>query len=471
MIERRPSGSRPAGLETGWKVECDVRGTTPRQRPAGSGTWACFLLVISAMSRTAATLGLAALAAAVTSGGCSNIDRLELCRGRPGTICTVVGTGTSGVGAEEALALESALYLPMDATVGPDGGLYVVDWNNHRIRRRTPGGRMVTVAGSGVETWAQTTIPPEPTEPIPALETPLRHPTQVVFDPLGRMWIAGWQSGRVQRVDPATGLLELVCGNGRRSYTGDGGPATDAALDLPVSIAPGAAGDLYILAQGSQVIRHVDGAGIIRRFAGQCVSGDCAGGQTPRACPDATRFTCLPEGDTSSCLLCQQGFAGDGGPALEARLSQTNGAAAPPAGRMAWDRTGGLVFADPGNHRVRRIDPSGVIDTLAGTGAPGFAGDGGPAREAELNSPTDVEVGDDGTIFVADSLNSCVRALRPDGILATVAGVCGTRGYAGDGAPATEALLNRPYGIALDGTGALYVADTYNHRIRMVMLR
>jgi sugar lactone lactonase YvrE len=109
------------------------------------------------------------------------------------------------------------------------------------------------------------------------------------------------------------------------------------------------------------------------------------------------------------------------------------------------------------------------VTTIAGTGADGFAGDGGPATEAQLDSPVDVDFGSDGTLYIADTGNSCIRAVAPDGTIRTVAGVCGTRGDGTDGDAATEGLLSRPYGIAIDGD-RIYIADTWNNRVRVVGL-
>ena len=156
-----------------------------------------------------------------------------------------------------------------------------------------------------------------------------------------------------------------------------------------------------------------------------------------------------------------EGYAGDGGSAVEATLNNPFD--------VVFDSQGRLIFTDTFGQRIRRVDmASGVITTIAGNGQEGYSGDGGPATEAMLDTPSDVAVAADGTIYIADTENSCIRAVDPDGIIDTFAGVCGERGFGGDFGPANEALLNRPFGVAIDADGLVYISDTYNSVIRVV---
>ncbi|MES1172184.1 MAG: hypothetical protein ABUL77_03015 [Bacteroidota bacterium] len=353
-----------------------------------------------------------------------------------GNICTVAGTGIAGDGADLLPAAQTRLYLPQDMTVGPDGRLFVADWNNHRVRVIGADGIMRIVAGAG--------------ELGPAADDPstnrLNHPTNIAFNPLGsadQMVIAAWHNSRVKTVDLSTGNIVDVCGNGKRGFAGNGGPAATATLDLPVAVAFDQAGDMLIADQANQMIRKVDHVtGTISTIAG---TGHCADAVNPAPC-----------------------MLGDDGPATAAGFHFPIGQAASPGGRIALDAEGNIYVADTENYRVRRIDSSGVVSTFAGNGTWGYGGDGGPARDGVLGRLADVAVGPDGSVYIADTDNSCVRVVTPDGTLNTFAGLCARRGSTGDNGPAASALLDRPYGVEVAPSGDVYIADTHNQRVRIV---
>jgi hypothetical protein len=355
-----------------------------------------------------------------------------------GQICTIAGTGIAGDGADALAALDTRLYLPQDMTVGPDGRLYVVDWNNHRIRSIDEAGDMHIVAGIGE-------LGPSADDPT---SDRLNHPTNVTFDPMGPpniMVIAAWHNSRIMKVDLdlGTGTPVDICGTGKRGFAGNGGPAEMATLDLPVAVVYDPAGNLLIADQANNMVRKVDRAtDIISTIAGV---GHCADAVNPNPC-----------------------VLNDGGPATLAGFHFPGGQAASPGGRIAMGGDGSIYVADTEDFRLRKIDPTGLTTTIAGIGTWGFAGDGGLAASAELGRLSDVAVGADGRIFIADTDNDCVRVVTPDGLIATFAGQCGTAGFAGDGGPATAALLNRPYGVEVGPAGQVYIADTHNQRIRVV---
>lgn len=348
----------------------------------------------------------------------------EPCELRPGVACVVAGHGEAGVASDGDDALTGSLYLPMDVTVTSDGALVVADFNTHRMLAVREGTIRV-IAGSG--------FVGDPVEG-PATEVELKHPTSATELPSGELLVTAWHNYRVIRLDPGWERLEMVAGTGDEGFSGDGAAARDAAVVLPMRVIRAPLGGVYILDQGNLRVRHIDEDGVIRTVAG---SGD-------------------------------KGFAGDGGPALDAAFNFPQGDAATPAGGIAAASDGRLFIADTYNHRVRVVEPDGVIRTIAGTGEAGTGGDGGRALETALDRPTDLAVGPAGALFIADTGNSCVRRLDQDDRLLTVAGRCGERGDGDDGAPAIDTLLDRPYGIVFGEGGDLYIADTHNHRVRVV---
>lgn len=386
-----------------------------------------------------------------------------------GTICTIVGDGTRGYGGDEGPALQAHIDTPQDMVVMPDGELWLLDFNNYLIRAVDDDSNIRTVIGTGL---LGDSPPPEETS-VDALEAKFNHTTDLfVHD--GYLYLAAWHNSRIKRVNLSEMTLENFAGIGRRMlYTGNEGPALEAAVDLPSSIAVDAQGNIAIMDQANQVIRSVDDEGNIHCLAGTCVveaaGTSCEPGQVPTACPDSNKTTC-GDPELTCDLPCTPGYGGDGEDALQARMAQPFGQMADPAGRIAFDPDGNLIFADSNNNRIRKV-ADGVITTIAGTGDAGASGDGGDAVEAEINNPVDVEVAEDGTIYFTDTYNSCIRKIDAEGIIDTVVGHCGTgsgsRGFAGDGGPPEDALLARPYGIELDGD-RMYIADSYNHRIRVV---
>lgn len=230
-------------------------------------------------------------------------------------------------------------------------------------------------------------------------------------------------NNRVLRVAP-DGTVATVAGTGAAGSGGDGGPATAAQLAFPAGVAVMPDGGYLIADNDNDRVRRVSADGTITTVAGAAA-----------------------------------GFSGDDGPAIDAQL---NG----PAG-IASTGDGGYLIADAGNHRIRRVSPGGTITTVAGTGTPGFGGDGGPATAAQLNQPIGVTATPDGGFLIADYVNNRVRRVALDGAISTVAGT-GDPGFAGDGAAATAAQLNLPAGVSVTAEGDYLIADSGNHRVRIV---
>jgi uncharacterized protein (TIGR03437 family) len=304
---------------------------------------------------------------------------------------------------------DTPLSVPTGLAVDSYGALYVADSGNARIRKLFPGGFISTAVAK--ETVA-----------ISGAKFSLASVRDVAADASGNIYIA--DGARVLKYSGAGGI-GCIAGDGSWSYRGDNGPAIAARLDSPFGLAFDPAGVLYISDQGNRRVRAISSAGTITTVAGPG----------------------------------NPGTLGDQGRATSAYL-------AAPAG-MAADSAGNVYVADFQNHRVRRISPSGAIQTVAGTGQPGVRGDGGPATTAELNHPLGLATDPQGNLYIADSTNHRVRKLTPDGLLFTVAGR-GVKGYGGDGGAAVLAQFDTPKALALDMEGNLYVADAGNHCVRKV---
>ena len=330
------------------------------------------------------------------------------------TISTVVGNGTTAFSGDGGPASSAALYEPADVAVDGAGNLYIADTFNYRIRKVTPAGAISTVAGNGISGFNA--------DGGPATSAELGDPYGVAVDSAGNLYIADTMNSRIRKVTPA-GTISTVAGNGTGGFSGDGGPATSAELSAPFGVAVDGVGNLFIADTTNSRIRKVTSAGTISTVAGNGTFG----------------------------------FSGDGGPATSAGLSAPFG--------VAVDGAGNLFVADAQNNRIRKVTPTGTISTVAGNGTAGVSGDGGQATSAELNRPLGVVVDSAGNLFIADTSNSRIRRVTPAGTISTVAGN-GTGGFSGDGGPATSAELDAPFGVALDGAGDLFIADTYSDHIR-----
>ncbi len=275
--------------------------------------------------------------------------------------------------------------------------------------------------------------------------------------------------------------ITTIAGNGTAGFSGDGGPATQAMVNRVVGLATDSAGNVYLAEQNGNRIRKVSTAGVITTVAGTGTAGFSGdGGQAAQAQLNGPTGVCVaPSGTiyvndlgnlrvraisiagiiTTVAGSGSSGSSGDGGAATAAAMTIPI--------RCAVDKNGNLLIADQGAHRIRKVDGSGIISTYAGTGAQGFSGDGGAATAAQMNNPTWVMTDASGNLYVSDQFNQRVRVINSAGTISTVAGN-GTAGFSGDGGAAASASLNFPGGLALDSTGALFISDTPNQRIRKV---
>jgi NHL repeat len=306
---------------------------------------------------------------------------------------------------------------PFGAAIGADGSILVADRAAHRIVSLDPATRRVTpVAGNGSPGWSG--------DGGPATQAAVGDPIDVAVAPDGDILVV--TGPRVRRVDAATGLITTVAGGDAHAFGGDGGPALLATLNAPDSVDLDARGNIYVAEYENRVRRIDSTTGVITTVVGTGV----------------------------------EGFAGDGAPAAFAVVSHPHG--------MAVAHDGTIVIADTGNQRIRRIDAAtAVITTIAGTGEEGFSGDGGPATAARFSDPVGVALGPDGSVYVADGSNHAIRRIGSDARITRVAGT-GAGGGSGDGGPAREARLDLPNDVAVASDGTLYVPEFQGRRVRRI---
>jgi sugar lactone lactonase YvrE len=333
-------------------------------------------------------------------------------------ITTVAGNGAGAFAGDGGAATNASLAYPQVVALDAGGGLYVVDTGNNRIRKVAASGLITTMAGNGAGAYTG--------DGGPATNASLNYPYGAAVDAAGNLFIADTYNNCIRKV-AANGMIGTVAGNGGATYAGDGGPATNAGLYYPYGVTVDAAGNLYIADTYNSCIRKVAANGIITTVAGNGL----------------------------------QGYSGDGGPAIIAILDNPE--------NVAVDAAGNLFIADCNNNCIRKVDTNGIITTVAGNGAYGYSGDDGQAAGASLAGPTGLALSASGNLFIADYNNQRIREVDASGLIATVAGN-GSSSYAGDGGPATSAGLNYPTGAALDASGNLYIADNNNNRIRKVLL-
>lgn len=335
-----------------------------------------------------------------------------------GVIQTVAGNGQFRFAGEGGPATSATLYLPTAVAVDKKGNLYITEPEQARVRKvAAPSGIITTFAGTGDQGFSG--------DGGPAAAAELSFPAGLAVDRTGSLYIADQINGRVRKVAP-DGTISTVAGNGHLTFNGDNIPATTASLAGPSALAFDSAGNLYIADTYSHRVRKVTADGNITTFAGTGT----------------------------------QGYSGDGGQAAQATLYQ-------PAG-LAFDAQDNLYIADSQNSAIRKVTPKGVISTVAGNGISGFGGDGGPALKAMLREPDAVAVDAAGNVYIGDVRNFRIRKVTPDGVISTFAGT-GAPFYSGDGGPAASANIAGPISLAIDSAGDLIFADWFDHRVRAVL--
>jgi len=387
-----------------------------------------------------------------------------------GKINTVAGNGTLGFGGDGSAASSAQLNLPTGIAVDSSGNLYIADSGNFRVRKMA-GGNISTVAGNGGVSYSG--------DGGPATKAQLNRPQAVAVDSAGNLYIADTNNNVVRKV-AANGTITNFAGNGTAGFGGDNGAATSAQLNSPEGLAVDSAGNVYIADTLNARVRKVSG-GTISTVAGSSSIGYAGDGSaatnaqlnTPigLAVDSAGNLYVADFGNnvirkvtTGGAISTvagngRQGYGGDNGSAILAMLNAPQG--------VAVDSSNNLYIADTLNYRVRKVTPGGTITSIAGTGIPGNTGDGSPAAAAQLANPSGIAVDASGNIYVSD-FSKNVRKIFPGASITTIAG-SNLTGYSGDGGPALGATLNAPLGLALDSKGDVYVADSGNNAVRLLM--
>ncbi|HEX3877382.1 MAG TPA: IPT/TIG domain-containing protein [Bryobacteraceae bacterium] len=339
-----------------------------------------------------------------------------------GVLSTVAGNATTGFAGDGGAALSANLNQPF-AAVSVGGNLYIADQVNNAIRVVNSSGTISTFAGIEVAGYFG--------DNGKATDAELAQPSGIAVDSSGNLYISDTTNCLIRKVTASTGIITTIAGTpGTAGYGGDGGGAAGAFLLRPAGLAFDSAGNLYIADSGNNVIRKVTmSTGIITTYAGKFSNGGS--------------------------------YSGDGAPAINAGLNVPVD--------VAIDSAGNLYIADSNSNVVRKVSTNLIISTVAGNGTPGFSGDNNAVitpRLAQLSHPKGVAVDAAGNVYIADTLNSRIRVVTPNGAtIYTVAG-SGAAAYYGDGAPALQAGLNHPAGLSFDGSGNLIIADTGNGVIR-----
>ena len=332
-------------------------------------------------------------------------------------IATVAGTGVAGCLGDGGAAATAQLNGNNGIFVDAIGNILVCDAGNNCVRKITTSGIITTIAGTGIAGFSG--------DGGQATAAKLNNPGDLVEDALGNIYISDGSNNRIRKIN-VSGVITTFAGNGATGYAGDGGPATAAVTEFhnPYGLAFDASGSLFIADEFNHCIRKVDmSTGIISTVAG---TGSPA-------------------------------YTGDGGLAVAATLQYPI--------YISFDLPGNMYISDNGNHCIRKVNTSGRIVTIAGTGSPGNSGDGGPATAALLKFPGGTVSDAAGNLYIASGYDYTLRKIDNTGIITTIAGT-GIPGYNGDGFAATATQFNVVYDVVFDIDGSLLISDLVNNRIR-----
>ncbi len=331
-------------------------------------------------------------------------------------INTIAGNGSLGYSGDGSAATAAAISDPSGLAFDNSGNIYIGGYGNSTIRIVTPSGIISTIAGTGVAGFSG--------DGGQATAAQINRPVKITRDAAGNLFFADEQNNRIRKIS-TTGVITTIAGNGTPTFSGDGGPATAAGLFHPSAVILDGSGNLYIADHENNRVRMINTSGTITTIAGNGSGG----------------------------------YSGDGGMATAAGLYWPFG--------LTFDGSGNLYIGDQKNNRVRKVSPTGIISTFAGTGVAGAAGDGGAATAAQLSNPSAIAIDNSGNFYIADQVNNKVRRVSASGIITTFAGT-GVAGFSGDGGPATAAQFDHLNEIAFDTSWRLVICDNTNHRVRRI---
>lgn len=331
----------------------------------------------------------------------------------PGIINTIAGSGTTSYFTCLGTLASNSNMRDLGGVVSDaNGNIYFGAYS--RICKVDPNGIITAFVGGGGFGYSG--------DNGQAIDAQLAHPGGIVFDPSGNMFFSDSSNNRIRKI-ATNGVITTIAGTGTAGYSGDGGQATDAAI-RPNGLALDTSGNIYFTDASSR-IRKIDTSGVVTTFAGN-------GGV---------------------------GYGGDGGPSTAATLNY-------PAS-VAIDKYGNILISDQYNNRIRKVDATGRITTIVGSGTPGYSGDGGTAVNAELYWPWGITTDSAGNLYIAERLNQRIRKVDVNGTISTIGGD-GNQGFGGDGDTATNAHLNSPSNVAAGTPGSLFFVDALNYRVREI---
>lgn len=331
-------------------------------------------------------------------------------------INTIAGNGTAAFSGDGAPANLAEVNTPYGVAADAAGNVYIADYGNNRIRKIDASGIISTIAGTGTPGFFG--------DGGAATAAQLYGPRGIAVDAAGNVFFSDYANNRIRKIS-TSGVITTVAGNGMPGFGGDTGPATNAKLNFAWGVAVDVTGNLYIADQLNCRIRKVNTSGTISTIGGTGIAF----------------------------------FYGDGGQATSAGIQYPLG--------VAVDAAGNVYVADNGDNRIRVINPSGIITTIAGSATYGFSGDGGPSTLAKLYYPQGIAVDGTGNVYICDLNNNRIRMINTSGIINSIVGD-GTAAFSGDGGPAVLAEINQSTGVAIDPAGNIYIADNNNNRIRVI---